>query len=284
MSIDLLALARRHRPVLFLDSDEDYFPSSMEFYIENSGLILDGNEILVRYKALTPQTLVDSSVGYNPDRLSIDVTHSATSGVDPFAHPLRKVPMYVRVREVNAGDLGCKRIQITYFAFFPYNGATKILNCLCGVGAHRSDLEHMTIEFDKNGVPERVYFSAHNGGVWVPWREVRKSHDRPFGYLARWSHAFYPLPKCVPRIFCCIFDRPNGKGFRWDPDGVVAVTDESPVWNTYKGYLGFPDEGRMPRLKSYWDKETEESDTACGKICCPWNPGWRPSPPRQCMC
>jgi hypothetical protein len=45
-----------------------------------------------------------------------------------------------------------------------------------------------------NGVPQAMFFSAHDSGSQYTWSAVQKSGDKPVGYVAAGTHATYPTP------------------------------------------------------------------------------------------
>ncbi|HJN93602.1 MAG TPA: hypothetical protein QGF05_12880 [Dehalococcoidia bacterium] len=71
---------------------------------------------------------------------------------------------------------------LQYWYLYAYNDA---------FNNHEGDWEQATIELRDDGTPERVGFSAHHGGGWRPWSEVKKDADskRPLLFVSRGSHA-----------------------------------------------------------------------------------------------
>lgn len=83
-------------------------------------------------------------------------------------------------RSIEVG--GTRYLQ--YWYLYAYNDA---------FNNHEGDWEQATIELRDDGTPERVGYSAHHGGGWRPWSEVKKDADseRPLLFVSRGSHAGY---------------------------------------------------------------------------------------------
>ena len=58
---------------------------------------------------------------------------------------------------------------------------------------HEADWEGVTVFFH-NGVPIGVSYSQHQGRKWTPWAPTSASANTPSVYVARGSHANYPVP------------------------------------------------------------------------------------------
>jgi hypothetical protein len=146
---------------------------------------------------------------------------------------------------------------------------------MCGAGLvipeitcfdHQSDWEGSTVVVDAGGHPKAVHFAAHNHVVSVPWSllqsalasprlahwvEGRDVANHPLVFIARGTHAAYPLP-C--RSSTCTGDsafednRHDG-GHPWPEDPcaggdcvtafpVVAGGAANASWNAFGGHWG----------------------------------------------
>lgn len=73
---------------------------------------------------------------------------------------------------------------------------------LCS-GHHRHDVEGIYVLFDENKQPQHVYFKAHGlgQGMWMTWDECSFSDGALVVYFSWRSHATYPNPGTVNRIY-----------------------------------------------------------------------------------
>jgi hypothetical protein len=83
------------------------------------------------------------------------------------------------VRQTSTG-----RIAIEYWFLYLYNDF---------FDKHEADWEGVTV-FLQGDVPLGVSYSQHQGRQWTPWALTSRSVDTPTVYVARGSHADYPMP------------------------------------------------------------------------------------------
>jgi hypothetical protein len=83
------------------------------------------------------------------------------------------------VRQTSTG-----RIAIEYWLLYLYNDF---------FDKHEADWEGITV-FLQGDVPLGVSYSQHQGRKWTPWASTSRSVDTPTVYVARGSHADYPMP------------------------------------------------------------------------------------------
>lgn len=240
----LLILAELHKPVVFLDSNEQYHPCSIEYFFRNSTYYRDGSAIYAK-GVITPETLpLDARKG---DSLMVDS--------DYYFGPMNliEVPMYGYPRSVLLDD-GREVVQISYCFIYTYNGPKKIMGCI-PMGAHQGDVEHVTVELH-NETPTRVYFGAHKSddGLWVPAENCEyTSTGQLVVYSAKDSHASYPHQREYTRCIGCADDITDA-GARWN--GPLKIIDGTTPWNSWPGHLG---NEPTPGHHGWWDYENETS-------------------------
>ena len=112
-------------------------------------------------------------------------------------------PLYANVRLVSgvntqrAGNTSTEAVyEIQYIAMYAYNGAQT--EGSTDIGTHEGDIEHVTVRVTAHGELIAVWYAAHGpqDGAWVPAAEVQtdKATGRLIVYVARGSHAAYPMP------------------------------------------------------------------------------------------
>lgn len=264
-----MQLASWFKPIVLLHPDEEYWPCTVESYLDHCTLRNRAGEIVEA--KVNGEVL--SRYGVEPvDReLCLDCDESFWK---QRPDELNKVPFYVKV---DSSDPHVHWLQ--YWMFYPYNGAFRIgcftsPTCCPGnkavvrAGAHQSDWEHISVYVDKRSSKiERLYYSAHGNddGLWLDSDQVQYSPDhrqRPVVYSAYHSHAHYPQGGCIPRICGCANDFTADKtSILWDPEALVLLEATSPDWQMYIGGVGYPDHNNFPAQKEAWTGEPRTTAT-----------------------
>jgi len=159
-------------------------------------------------------------------------------------------------------------VLIQYVLIYKYNDAIGP----CKLGAHMGDVEHMSV-YVKNEKIEKVYFSAHSGpqGQWKSRNEIRfidKNKEKFAVYVAKGSHAHYPNSGTQIRIFCIANDQCSNK-IPWYPskNNLIEITENKPSWIKYQGFLGFPDNCRVPTKHGWFRNEDGKEVSQCKRFC-----------------
>jgi hypothetical protein len=108
--------------------------------------------------------------------------------------------------------------DVDYWWYLPDNPANTAQGAMCGAGLvipeitcfdHQSDWEGVTVVVDEQNKPVAVHYAAHNHVIDVPWSTLQAAMagktlrsyaagrdvvDRPLVFVARGTHAAYPLP------------------------------------------------------------------------------------------
>ncbi|MEU6800303.1 Vps62-related protein [Streptomyces neyagawaensis] len=213
-------LARRYAPRIWLQSAEDYFPSSVEWSLENTHIETHGDD---QFYVTNEPLGCDSCT--NPGFLS---------GQRPDHDD---VPAYAEVVHRTENGRATNITDIIYWTFYPYNNGKRVcigwqspFGCVGGYstfGNHVGDWEHVTIRFvgDK---PYQISLSQHDGGqALVYGAEGILDGDQPVVYAAQGSHGLYPdAGRHTYRHL------PNG-------DTLDDDTDAGTLWDTRKGLQVF---------------------------------------------
>jgi hypothetical protein len=176
-----LQLMLQYHPVVIHDSEERYFPVSMNDFVTKSSL-RHGHDILVDIPKLTLDLAQQFSSQYRDplDPLSIVPPHDTWTGTSPSQ--LSDVPMYADIQLVcPVGQFmnGCDRNETSidrpmwemrYIFLYAYNGAENVLG-MFHAGAHTGDLEHILVHvpWNQNSAlseeqvhkMSRVYYARH---------------------------------------------------------------------------------------------------------------------------
>lgn len=208
---ELMTAISAAAPLFWLASDEHYYPSKVEFFLQSVGLWSEITQAWV----LLPGTLYSAAEGdmvaealdIRPRTALSDKKHDSDyvlkipdAAYDALlpGHP-EDAPWYVHAKFnpiANATDL-------VFWAFYPYNGPgllkldTPGLNRrvdLKTLGAHEGDWEHVLLRIDNDtGLATKTFLSQHDAGAWcdVSTLERDAGTGRPVFYISRHGHACY---------------------------------------------------------------------------------------------
>jgi hypothetical protein len=229
MEETLSQLLIKHRPILYLHTEENYFPSTIDFILQNSFLQKkDKTKLLnkpltssILYDSYKDQAGKDTEIVLDPSSLKIGQKDS-----------LNSVPIYGLVKTID------NKTHLFYNFIYPYNGEKNVAS-LRNVGAHYGDIEHITVVLNQDNTVSELFYAAHGSeeGRWLKPNEVTFEGDRPIVYVAKYSHASYPKEGVVFRFFGFGNDYTN-KGTKWDPN-VIRLYEDTDTTNFNKDTMGW---------------------------------------------
>ncbi|CAL5184778.1 unnamed protein product [Lathyrus oleraceus] len=229
------AILQVYSPTLYLHSDEEYLPSSVNWFFSNGALLYkkgeESNPVPIQQNGtnLPQDPNIDGaywldlpSDNANKDRVKKGNLQSAES--------------YVHVKPMSGGTF----TDIAMWIFYPFNGPgrakVKFLDIKLGkIGEHVGDWEHVTLRVSNlDGKLWHVYFSQHGSGSWVDSSQLEFQNDstkRPVVYASLHGHATYPHAGLV------LLGK-NGVGARDDTDKGRNVMDMGKFVLVSADYLG----------------------------------------------
>ena len=269
MSDGLAELILKHAPILYLNSAERYLPISAEEYFlgfECAPMKKGKNKIYEPLFDNSPladfEPLYDlrqkEGIGTTDKQYSknihMHIGECVKFGSDPAAHwhatkrhngqPVLCTPAYVMTFEQHGN------LYIQYMFLYGFNGPYQM--ALPGkkiyLNPHEGDLEHFTIELDRETKKIRRYFyAAHeiNEGVKMYPHQVSQERDsnggvHPIVYIARGSHAAYSKEGVYVRVFGLADDHTK-EGIRWEPNLIrVYQNNDERFDSKTMGWLYFP--------------------------------------------
>jgi hypothetical protein len=179
---DAVRLARRYAPTLRFATGERYRPLHLDDYLARSVL-----------RAGSPPRGTISQP--QPTLFSLPITPAASyldvRGAEPNANAALYPSIEQQLETTNSRTIvywhlarqpSTGRIAIEYWFFYLYNDF---------YDKHEADWEGVTVFLD-NGVPIGASYSQHQGRKWMPW--TTSTSAGPTVYVARGSHANYPMP------------------------------------------------------------------------------------------
>ena len=169
------ALARKFAPMVALHPDEDWLPSSVEWYLSRVTLCHENDRNVILNKGqVTPAALVNRSSDQNSNGIPTfdfdkfiwylripDDDGDAIRRGQPLEDDRVVAPCYVHIRQAPTSN----DVDIQYWFFYPYNGRTAIA---VSTGTHDADWEHVTVRVDSaRRHVKKVFYARHGGeGKW----------------------------------------------------------------------------------------------------------------------
>lgn len=148
---------------------------------------------------------------------------------------------------------------LQYWLFYPYDEWT--VDVLGGtlIQRHQADWEVVSVGLNGSDDPLFVAYSAHCGGTWRRWREVRKVGTHPIVAVAEGSQANYAdtgnrrppdwtsctrLPRGLGELFSYALNVRDETDdyWRWGADELVPVSDKPDAPTSFPGHWGAQDQ------------------------------------------
>ena len=198
--------AHEHRPILLFDTDERFrTPLDVDRMLATGDVQLcpEGHGLLAHCRVVSSAS--DLRNGFGNLRFDTQQIQDEDLPTTIYAHAV-------------ADKLHPGWTDIDYWWYLPDNPANTALGAMCGAGLvipeitcfdHQSDWEGVTVVVDESQNPVAVHFAAHNHVIDVPWTTLQTAvagktlkpyangHDvanHPLVFVARGTHAAYPLP------------------------------------------------------------------------------------------
>lgn len=220
------SFVNEYAPRIYMDKQERYFPSSIEYFSMYSDLTIINGKIWAE---------------------SIDLPKSPTSTLPYFEGQnvtTQQPPVYAivmpspdEVDPVTAINNPLNHtVVVTYFSFYPYNRGKEMFGTVWD--NHIADIEHTHVYF-RNGIPYRVVASYHSWNTTKEWGdpsiEMVNGTNHFVLYSARGSHGLW-FSTGSHRYHTVLYDE-TSRSEKWDTwDNVKVVTPYD--WNNQLAYHG----------------------------------------------
>lgn len=264
MATDDTKLLNDFAPVVKLDSREEYFPSSVPWYLGKVALLNEDGVILanpVLQQGATDTSFLAGTDYAERSRCRLEIqdyerwSKSQTMAGEPLADGKTvTAEVYGYVHDVVDQHGALIGRDLNYWFFYPFNGNVFDMGMLIlylmlgsgvtlapglglaavialvrtwnGVDKHEGDWERVTVRLDLHNNVKDVYVESHGDGSWRSSYERYGDTQRPVVYAARSSHGTYFSPGSYSRYGGLATDHANGAGAVWDAKGrVVDVGD-----------------------------------------------------------
>ncbi|KAK6946092.1 Vacuolar protein sorting-associated protein 62 [Dillenia turbinata] len=191
------ALFEVYSPYIYLHPDEVYLPSSVNWFFSNGALLYHKGDNPV---SIQPNGTNLPQGGSNDGEYWLDLPQDNAGKDRVKKGDLQSSEAYLHVKTMLGGTF----TDIAIWFFHPFNGPARAkvgsVNLKLGrIGQHVGDWEHITLRISNfNGELKKVYFSAHNGGIWVDASNLEfYTGNKPVGYSSLHGHAMYSKPGLV---------------------------------------------------------------------------------------
>ncbi|XP_071720945.1 hypothetical protein At1g04090-like [Rutidosis leptorrhynchoides] len=193
------ALIQAYSPRIYFHPNEKYFPSSVNWFFENGGLLYEkGKEneprLIQRDGSNLPQG------GSNDDSFWLDLPTDNSIKEWVKEGDVTQSSAYFHIKPM----FGATFTDISLWVFYPFNGPARVkvefFNVSLGkIGEHVGDWEHLTLRISNyNGKLKSVYFSEHSGGQMINSSDIEfENGNKPVAYASLHGHAFYSKPGLV---------------------------------------------------------------------------------------
>ncbi|KAL5353452.1 hypothetical protein ACLOAV_001489 [Pseudogymnoascus australis] len=180
-----------YAPLIWLDEDEEYFPSSLLTHIQNTHPSLDHTALPTNTTLTLSNLSLLNSFG---TAAGLDIYLTSNDDITTFPPWLTgtKPSPSGHTSSTSAAIIAVPRspavVDVFYTYFYSFNRGPTVLGS--PLGNHVGDWEHNMIRFI-SGVPHAIWFSQHGGGQAFAYDAVEKIGKRPVVYAARGTHANY---------------------------------------------------------------------------------------------
>lgn len=226
-----IPLIKKYSPIIYLHSRELHYPIKVEeLFTSGNSYIRDiySHKTIVEAGKVTMQKIYELyKKSDSKQEYYFELASCLEYGSDPKNNSnkngILNTPVYVITFEQD------DKLYIQYLFLYGFNAPYSIGGLFSEKstyfagwrGAHQADLEHMTLEFDKNSrTLLRIYFSAHGryDGMWLDWegRDIEREGTHPVIFISKGSHGVYPRAGVYRRALGFANDITN-KGIRWEP-------------------------------------------------------------------
>ncbi|KAK7243447.1 hypothetical protein RIF29_38243 [Crotalaria pallida] len=188
------AILKAYSPYLYLHPDEEYLPSSVNWFFSNGALLYKKGQESTPVRIAPNGTNLPQG-GYNDGAYWLDLPADPADKARVKKGDLPTAKTYIHVKQMLGGTF----TDIAMWVFYPFNGPArakvKFINTKFDrIGEHVGDWEHVTLRVSNfNGQLWGVYFSQHNKGEWVEASRLEfQSGNKPVVYSSWHGHASYP--------------------------------------------------------------------------------------------
>ncbi|KAF3628003.1 putative non-specific lipid-transfer protein 8-like [Capsicum annuum] len=187
------ALFQAYSPLFYFHPNEEYYPSSVNWYFQNGVLLYTKGQESAPV-AVQPDGANLPQGGSNDGAYWLDLPTDNSAKDRVKNGDIQSATSYLHIKPV----FGATHTDIALWLFYPFNGPARakieFINIKLGkIGQHVGDWEHVTLRISNfNGELQGVYFSQHSGGDWMSAPQLEfENGNKPVAYSSYHGHASY---------------------------------------------------------------------------------------------
>lgn len=193
------ALIKAYSPIIYFHPDEQYLPSSVNWYFQN-GALLYQKGLENKPSPIEPDGSNLPQGGSDDESYWLDLPIDNSSKERVKKGDLENANAYFHIKPV----FGATFTDVAIWVFYPFNGPARakleFINVSLGkIGEHVGDWEHLTLRVSNfDGSLKCVYFSQHSGGTLLDASQIEfEKENKPVAYASLNGHASYSKPGLV---------------------------------------------------------------------------------------
>ncbi len=233
---DTRTLLERHAPRLVYDSQEAYFADSAGVWTDSPTNVLKraDSTTLAKPPVLSLSFLAAHTYANGKAVLAGDTIGESTRNYAADARAMHAKPGYGNVIHGRLAKDKGGHTWLQYWFFYYYNDF-QLLGPLLSGGDHEGDWEMIQLRLNAAEQPELAVYAQHSHAESKAWKDVKKSGNVPYVYVARGSHASYF--SSGSHWTGSWWDQADGKGPTVTAT-IQVLQDAQPAWVTWPGYWG----------------------------------------------
>ena len=214
-------LAVMYSPVLRFTGNEDFYPTTVDYFISRSSLVDHSSGVVVD-SSPNPETLGS----YTSSDLYLNHNLETFEAIaEGYALEAETNGYHVYANVVSSGSF----TVIQYWLFYVFNNGP--------LNDHQGDFEVVEVFLDSLDNPQTVLYSQHQAGQNAAWGEVEKVDTHPIVYVAQGSHANYF--RSYQGRMGIESDIVGSDGIRIDFDQSNIIMLEDQGWLDFAGRWGY---------------------------------------------
>ena len=245
-----LDILNQYKPIIYFDSHEQYYPSTIEYYLANAegfdykdSLIysigeINSNNIHQVYNKHLLQFKLKNKTALNGFQQESDIVSCPFYGTVIDNIKLNEIKDDGLIKILNPNQ-DASSILLRYSFFYPARGPLYLFRFIPICLPTEVDVVHIDIYIDRYTKElQYIYFPILDIKVPKENLEFQDSQDSHVKlYASLYDHYLYPKKQLNDRRWTCFYEKADGKGLIWSPSCIEYV-DSSIIWNSFGGNIG----------------------------------------------
>lgn len=239
-----IEILKQYAPLIYLHSQEKYFPCSVEWFASQSSLwkITSSTKEAIQKRSPKKKIFdagdlkaqdISKLKNYTDAQYFLKPKSKKMLTGEPLADNKCQAPCYAHM--LNKADGG---FLIQYLFFYAYNGPTLTIGPV-SFGTHEGDWEHIDVHVGADYSITDIFLAAHGANRFGVYANLKKlgwyENTHPIIYSSLYGHSSYPEIMTIPNK---ALDRTN-KGATWDTQhAIIDIDAPGQEWIQFRGFWG----------------------------------------------